>query len=349
MLRIMSTLSIVLIALATPSMLALADVVSPRKLDCVSLEGTAIPAGNQIEGDRIKAFSKPALLLFRSPVQSAQGTILLFPGGGYSILEMQKEGENTARFLNQQGFDVALLEYHVASGPQTRDLALADAVTAFRLLKSKAADLALHNGHFGIMGYSAGGHLAARTVQNLGQTGQPDDLILGYPAYLQECIPGTVITSVKPPLKPGRLFVVIATNDNPDWVKSSREYAKIWKGYGGEIDYQLLPDGGHGFGMEADCAASAQHWPDLLKAFLLAKPDAASIAFNPAVMPVGFNSDPPSHTASQLAGGIEAIVNIMRSNVLMPKSCFCGASPAAMVVPTRPRIAPYLTALQRSP
>jgi lysophospholipase L1-like esterase/predicted esterase len=289
--RIFSKSCAAFIAFAALTTVARADSTSLSKVDCVSLEGKAIPAGNQIDGELVKTFSHPALFLFRTPVNPAHGTILLFPGGGYSVLSMLREGENTARFLNQIGFDAAVLEYHVASGPHTRDLALTDAVTAFRLLKIKADSLGLHNGRLGIMGYSAGGHLAARTAQNLASNEQPDDLILVYPAYLQEYIPGTVITSVKPPLKPNRLFVAIAANDNPDWVKSSQEYAKTWKGYGGEIDYQLLPEGGHGFGMEADSTASAQHWPDLLRAFLLAKPDAASTAPNPAAAPVEINSD----------------------------------------------------------
>ena len=117
-----------LVALACLPLLARADVASLAKVECVTLEGKPVPAGNPVEGDRIKTFSAPALLLFRSEVKPAKGTVLLFPGGGYRILEMQKEGENTARFLNQKGFDVALLEYHVASGPQTRDLALGDAL-----------------------------------------------------------------------------------------------------------------------------------------------------------------------------------------------------------------------------
>jgi lysophospholipase L1-like esterase/predicted esterase len=296
-------------ALTALSLLAHADTSSLTKVDCVSLEGKPIPAANQIEEDCVRTFSGPALLLFRSPVKPAQGTILLFPGGGYSALEMKKEGENTAHFLNQQGFDVALLEYHIASGPQTRDLALADALAAFRLLKSQAPALGLHNGRCGIMGYSAGGHLAARTVQNLAANEQPDDLILADPAYLQEVIPGTVIPALNPPLNPGRLFVVMSSNDNSDWLKSCQEYAKTWKGFGGEATFHLLPDGGHGFGMEADSASSLQHWPDLLKTFLLAKPEAASTGSNPAAVPVGHDSD--RHLEKVAAAGKEKFDLIM--------------------------------------
>lgn len=274
-----------LVALACLPLLARADSASLAKVECVTLEGKSVPSGNTVEGDRIKIFSAPALLLFRSEIKPAKGTVLLLPGGGYSILEMQKEGGNTARFLNQKGFDVALLEYHIASGPQTRDLALGDALAAFRLLKTKAAALGLQGNRLGLMGYSAGGHLAARTAQNLAANEQPDDLILVYPAYLGEAIPGTVISSVKPPLNPGRLFVAIAANDNANWVKSSSEYTKKWKGYGGTVTFNLLPAGGHGFGMEATSTASAQRWPDLLAAYLQTKPAEVSTAPNPAAAP----------------------------------------------------------------
>jgi lysophospholipase L1-like esterase/dienelactone hydrolase len=289
--RKIQKLVLTLIALAAITLPARADSASLAKVDCVSLDGKAIPAGNPIDGDRVKTFASPALLLFRSEVKPAQGTVLLFPGGGYNILEMQREGENTARFLNQQGFDVAILEYHVASDAQTRDLALADAVAAFRLLKNKAPSLGLHNQRLGIMGYSAGGHLAARTVRNLGENEQSDDLILVYPAYLDECIPGTVIAAVQPPKHPRRLFVAIAANDNPAWVPSSQEYTKTWVGYGGQAGFHLLATAGHGFGMPADSATSPEHWADLLKDFLLANPAAPSAAPNPAAVPAAINSD----------------------------------------------------------
>ena len=262
--RKFSRASVALMAWCILSLPAGADIVSQARIDYVTLEGKAVPAANQIEGDLIKTFSAPALLLYRCPVKPASGTILLCPGGGYGVLEMKKEGENTAHLLNQQGFDEALLEYHASSGPATRELALADTLAAFRLIKSQAPALGLHNERLGIMGYSAGGHLAARTVQNLAANEQPDDLILAYPAYLQEAIPGTVIPDVAPPLNPGRLFILISSNDNADWVKGSQEYAKTWIGFGGVTASQLLPDGGHGFGMGADSTASIQHWPDLL-------------------------------------------------------------------------------------
>jgi len=78
--------------------------------DGLSLNGKPVLTGNLVDGNLVKVFTAPVLLLFRSPARLVRGTVLLFPGGAYSVLDMKNEGENTARFLNQQGFDVALLE-----------------------------------------------------------------------------------------------------------------------------------------------------------------------------------------------------------------------------------------------
>ena len=104
--------------------------------------------------------------------------------------------------LNAQGFDVAILEYTIAAGPAMRDRALADALAAWRLLKAKRPALGLHGGRFGVMGYSAGGHLAARLTAYLADSEQPDDVMLIYPAYLKRRLPGTRVPLVRPPAAP---------------------------------------------------------------------------------------------------------------------------------------------------
>lgn len=262
------------------SLLAETETVTPSQADFVSLEGNSVPAGNPIENKPnsylIIHFKEPVLWLFRSKVEAPQGTVLLCPGGAYCALDMRNEGENTARFLNELGFDVAILEYHISSGAEERELALADAVRAYRLLRSNGVSLGFHNERIEIMGYSAGGHLAARTAQKLGESEQPDGLILVYPAYLNETKPGKPIPAVTPPLKPGRLFALIAANDNSGWVKGCETYAKTWQNSGGDATFNLLPDGGHGFGMAAKSADSNQHWPDLLKVFLQGKSNSPS-------------------------------------------------------------------------
>jgi acetyl esterase/lipase len=238
-----------------------------------TLKGEAVAEGNPVSEDgRILVIKKPVVRIFLSPLKKPEGNILLLPGGGYGILSAIKEGERTALFLSQIGYDVAILEYHVSAGNQTRDLALADALEAFRTMRSKPATYGLRGKRSGMIGYSAGAHLAARTTQNLKKEELPDDLMLVYPAYLQEPGKDGKSPAVTPPASGlGRLFVLIAADDNKAWVTSAESYVNAWKQAGGVAEFHLLPDGGHGFGMLEDLPGAAKSWPDLLKKFLSSK------------------------------------------------------------------------------
>jgi acetyl esterase/lipase len=239
-----------------------------------TLTGAPATAGNTVGADgHIRAVTTPLLHLFRTQAAAPKGTVLLFPGGAYYLLAAVNEGSSTARFLNAQGYDTALLEYPVSAGPNTREFALAAALKAYRLIQAKPAALGLHAGRLGIMGYSAGGHLAARTAQSLKPAEQPTDLILIYPAYLNETELGSPTPKVGPPAaKPGRLFVLIAANDNADWVKSSRTFADAWTAAKGKAEYQLLPDGGHGFGTADNHTGASKDWLRFLEKFLGPQP-----------------------------------------------------------------------------
>lgn len=240
--------------------------------DWVGLDGAARPAGNPpAEDGRIKRVEAPALHLLRTQAAEPRGTVLVFPGGGYQILAVDHEGARTAAFLNQQGFDAAVLEYHI--GPGARGPALADALAAWRLLRARAGEWGLHDRRLGVIGYSAGGHLAARLAAALPAAEQPDDLMLIYPAYLDERAQDAKDPAlVPPPQTKARLFTLIAANDRAPWVEGAKAYADAWRGAHGRMDWQLLPDGGHGFGMKAELPGSAKEWPGKLAAFLAAKP-----------------------------------------------------------------------------
>ena len=137
----------------------------------MSLDSQALTIGNPIEIDgNVHKFSSPVLQFVFTKL-SPKGTILLLPGGGYKLLKVKKEGEEIARFLNAEGFDVAILEYQVGSGSKIRNIALMDALKAFRFLKANQKSLGLSGHKLDIIGFSAGGHLAARTVQKLGESG----------------------------------------------------------------------------------------------------------------------------------------------------------------------------------
>ena len=210
----------------------------------ISLSGQPLSRGNPIDADgNIHEFIAPALHIIRAKTNNPRGTILLLPGGEYESLKIKNEGEKVAQFLNGEGFDVVILEYHIASDGQARNQALTDAVQAFRLLKVIRKTHRLRGDRLSVLGIYSGGHLAARTLQNLGEKEQPDDLILISPSRMDETLAGTVYPEVMPPVKPAaRLFTAFSANDNKAWIASGLEYVKTWKGYDGQATFKLLPD-----------------------------------------------------------------------------------------------------------
>lgn len=235
-----------------------------------SLDGKSVAAGNTPDAQGLlRKFDAPVLGVSRTAATESRGTVMLCPGGAYSILDLLNEGTRTAEKLNSFGYDVVMLEYHVGQGVRSRDLALEDGLAAWRLLRDKPDALGLKAGRLVLMGYSAGGHLATRMVQGLPEKEQPDDLILVYPAYLEEMAAGAQTVAVLPPQKmKSRLVALMAADDRANWVKGARDYVAAWQkggGYGIMFEFKT---GGHGFGMKPALAGDLAEWPKILNYFL---------------------------------------------------------------------------------
>jgi len=254
----------------------------------ISLTGEALSKGNAIEVDgNIHQFSSPELHLIRTKSKSSKGTVLLIPGGGYEVVYLKKEGEKVAQFLNNEDFDVAILEYHIGKNVQIRDLALLDALQAFRLLKANQKLLGLTGDQMDIMGIASGGHLAARLAQKLGEKNQPNDLILISPTYLDETLTGTVYPAVMPPVQPmARLFTTFSANDNKSWIYHCQEYTKTWIGYDGIASFNLLNDSAFVAVNDVDPLDGKLKLAGLLKTFFDSKPITEVSTPNPAAIPV---------------------------------------------------------------
>lgn len=246
---------------------------SPPAPDCVDLDGKAT-SPNPVEKDgRILHFKAPAVRLMRATAAKPKGVVLILPSGAYHVLSIVADGTEKAKFWNGLGYDAAILEYTIneKNGNRhdaTRDKALKEALAAVRLVRGHAKELGLRDGAFVMMGGSAGGHLAARTVAALPENERPDALVLFYPAYLDETAPGHKEAGMPLPVgKLPRLFVAIATNDDPKWVAGARTYTEAWNkapGGTGKATFKLFDDGFHGFRKGTRAAAA---WPDLLKGF----------------------------------------------------------------------------------
>lgn len=232
----------------------------------IALDGSARTQGPGEETGkdgivRIRKLAEPVLELYPAAAQGGKGTVIIAPGGGYSILAVAHEGREVARWFNSAGWDAVVLLYHVGAGEPTRELALADARAALRLVRTKGADFGLEATRVGLIGFSAGGHLCARLAHETAP-GELAFVALIYPAYLDD--QGKCREDVWP--RSGPVFLYVAGDDKH--APASFAYAKACQEGGIRHEFSHPAQGGHGFGLKPDRPASVQDWPEKLGLFL---------------------------------------------------------------------------------
>ena len=235
-----------------------------RRIALDGREGVAAPPQETGKDGiaRIQKVPEPALELYPAAAPS-RGTVLLCPGGGYSILAVVHEGRDIAKMLNDCGYDVALLLYRVKEGDNTRAMALEDAKNALKLIRTRGASFGISATRIGAMGFSAGGHLAARLAHEAAAEGAPlHFLVLMYPAYLEK--DGKVLDEVAPSMV--RTFVYVAADDR--YAPSSRAFVAACKEQNIDCEFHQPEAGGHGFGLKSKLPPAVRDWPEMLKSFL---------------------------------------------------------------------------------
>ena len=126
----------------------------------------------------ISKVRKPTLTVFLAPKEKANGTaVIICPGGGYSIVAAGHEGYDVARKFNELGISAFVLKYRlpdakVSSNPEIAPLQ--DAQQALMLVKKRATEWNINPSRIGIMGFSAGGHLASTAGTHFGKVVVPD-------------------------------------------------------------------------------------------------------------------------------------------------------------------------------
>ena len=202
-------------------LLAVAAPLAAASPDVVPLWPEGVPGARQngaayAGDDRAATAYAPTLTVYSPATGRANGTaVVVCPGGGYVGLAFDHEGVHYARALNDMGVTAFVLRYRV----RTRHPApLLDALRAIRLVRSQAERYHIRPDRIGIMGSSAGGHLAATAAtlfdHPLGRTGagldkvsaRPDFLILAYP----------VITMTGPDAHAGSRNALLGANPTED-------------------------------------------------------------------------------------------------------------------------------------
>jgi len=140
---------------------------------------------------------RPTLTIYRAARGAAGTGVVVAPGGGYGNLAMDHEGRQVAAYFNAMGVAAFVLKYRL--GPKYHHpVELGDAQRALRLVRTRAQEFGVNPARLGLMGFSAGGHLAATAgtrfdngnpsaTDPIDRTGsRPDFLILGYPVITFE-------------------------------------------------------------------------------------------------------------------------------------------------------------------
>lgn len=132
-------------------------------------------------GTRITNVTKPTLTIF--PAKNPNGlAIIACPGGGYAHLAMDTEGTDMADWFNRQGITYAVLKYRMPNGHH--EVPLSDALESIRIMRQYAEKCGFKK--IGIMGSSAGGHLASTVATHFTEDSRPDFQILFYPVITSD-------------------------------------------------------------------------------------------------------------------------------------------------------------------
>ncbi len=203
--------------------------------------------------------------------------IIVCPGGGYGILAEEHEGAEVARRLNAQGVGAAVLRYRVPRRDNDKPwiVPVLDARKAIELVRARAVEWNADPKKIGILGFSAGGNLAARVAYSPAEAGaaRPDFAVMVYPAYLfEKDKPDSVLREgpdgVVPPKgsKPVPAFFAHSADD-PYPAEGSMALAAKLKSLGGSAEVHVWAKGGHGWGASDRCLA-AKEWTNSLGAWL---------------------------------------------------------------------------------
>jgi acetyl esterase/lipase len=236
---------------------------------------------------------KPKITVYLAPAAIATGAaVLVCPGGGYRVVAADHEGRQIAEWLNSLGVSAFVLQYRL--GPRYRHPApLQDAQRAIRMLRSRAEAWGVDPHRVGILGFSAGGHLASTAATRFDagkanaadaierESSRPDFAVLAYPvisligpaahsgsranllgdsadpALVESLSSERQVTAATPPV-----FLWHTADDSVVPVENSLLFFEALKKAGVAAELHVFPRGRHGLGLAPGDPAVSQ-WPRL--------------------------------------------------------------------------------------
>jgi acetyl esterase/lipase len=244
--------------------------------------------------------TEPELEVFPAPKEKSNGTaVIICPGGGYTLLSFHNEGYPVSEWLNSLGITAFILKSRLPSDKIMKDKStgpLQDAQRAMEIVRKNAKDLNIDPGKIGILGFSAGGHLAASLSVHYDDTLykrddsvslRPNFSILIYPVItMQDSLTHKGsrenLLGKKPDDQKIRYFscelnvtentpsafLVHAENDQTVPVENSINYFMALKSRNIPAELHIYEQGGHGFGLGTDSTSSEYYWKDACEKWL---------------------------------------------------------------------------------
>jgi acetyl esterase/lipase len=257
---------------------------------------TVSSAENPVAGkgwSYVSKVTRPTMTVYPPTGANTGAAVVVFPGGGYSILAIDLEGTEVCDWLTSKGVTCVLLKYRVPKTGPSYDpdckcminpkpsLALEDAQRTMGLVRAHAAEWHIDPHKIGVLGFSAGGHLAAAISNDYRrriypavdaadhESCRPDFAVAIYPGHLwwpssgpHGFNPDIKVTHDTPPT-----FLLQAETDTIDYVKQSLVYYTALSDSGVPTEMHLYTHGGHAFGLRRTKDPITE-WPVLVEKWL---------------------------------------------------------------------------------
>jgi acetyl esterase/lipase len=246
----------------------------------------------------LRGVAAPALFAYRPTVAPNGIALIVMPGGGYSFLSVENEGSAVARRFAELGYTVFVLGYRLPGEGWTNrsDAPIQDAQRAIRLIRAGAKGFGIDPARIGLLGFSAGGHLAASLAtgfdDKLYETVDAADAKSARPSFVGLLYP---VTTLRPPAAhSGSCINLLGPNPTPELVdrrspllhvsattppcflvhalddktvdpSCTIDWLAACRAAGVPVEAHMIERGGHGFGVHLAADNPGSRWPDMFR------------------------------------------------------------------------------------
>jgi acetyl esterase/lipase len=239
--------------------------------------------------------SQPTMTVYPAKGKNTGAAVIVFPGGGFMGLAIDLEGTEVCDWLTSRGISCVVLKYRVPRSEDCYDekrhrhvepkvpTAFQDAQRTISLVRSRAARWGVDPAKIGVLGFSAGGYLAAKTSTEFKQRSyrpvdaadkescRPDFSVPIYPGHLWKPRDESLELRLNPRIHVTRqvppTFLLMAEDDLVDHVEQVLVYYAALKKAGVPVEIHLYATGGHAFGLRPT-EHPITRWPELVESWL---------------------------------------------------------------------------------